>query len=95
VFVQLAFLFFVGGGIKDPNSMALGKIIFIFAVFMLVGALVSWAWIPSVQDRELETPYALRTKTLEELSGGLQSVKEEDRVGIRAQAKEIRKRIRK
>jgi hypothetical protein len=57
--------------------------------------MVSWAWIPSVQDRELEKPYALRTKTLEELSGGLQSVKEEDRVGIRAQGKEIRKRIRK
>jgi PHS family inorganic phosphate transporter-like MFS transporter len=95
VFVQLAFLFFDGGGIKDPNSMALGKIIFIFAVFMLVGALVSWAWIPSVQDRELEKPYTLRTKTLEELSGGLQSVKEENRVGIRAQVKEIRKRIRK
>jgi PHS family inorganic phosphate transporter-like MFS transporter len=95
VFVQLAFLFFDKGGIKDPNSMALAKIIFMFAAFMLVGAAVSWAWIPSVQDRELEKPHALRTKTLEELGGGLQCVKEEDRVGIRNQGKEIRKRIKR
>jgi PHS family inorganic phosphate transporter-like MFS transporter len=95
VFVQLAFLFFDKGGIKDPNSMALAKIIFMFAAFMLVGAAVSWAWIPSVQDRELEKPHALRTKTLEELGGGLQCVKEEDRIGIRNQSKGIRKRIRR
>ena len=95
VFVQLAFLFFDKGGIKDPNSMALGKIIFMFAAFMLVGAVVSWAWIPSVQDRELEKPHALRTMTLEELGGGLQCVKEEDRVGIRNQVRGIRKRIRR
>jgi PHS family inorganic phosphate transporter-like MFS transporter len=95
VFVQLAFLFFDKGGIKDPNSMALAKIIFMFAAFMLMGAAVSWAWIPSVQDRELEKPHALRTKTLEELGGGLQCVKEEDRIGIRNQGREIRKRIKR
>jgi PHS family inorganic phosphate transporter-like MFS transporter len=95
VFVQLAFLFFDYGGIKDPNSMALSKLIFVFAAFMLVGAFISWAWIPSVQDRELEKPHTLRTMTLEELGGGLQCVKEEDRTGIRNQSKEIRKRMRR
>lgn len=75
VFVQLAFLFFDKGGIKDPNSMALANIIFMFAAFMLVGAVVSWAWIPSVQVRDEEKPRALRTMTLEELGGGLQCVK--------------------
>jgi PHS family inorganic phosphate transporter-like MFS transporter len=95
VFVQLAFLFFDKGGIKDPNSMALAKIIFMFAAFMLVGAVISWAWIPSVQDRDVERPCKLRTMTLEELGGGLQCVKEEGRVGIRAQGREVRKRVRR
>lgn len=95
VFVQLAFLFFDGGGIKDPNSMALSKLIFVFAAFMLLGAFVSWAWIPAVQEREPEKPHGLRTKTLEELGGSLQTVKEGERVGIRAQGKRMRKRILK
>lgn len=95
VFVQIAFMFFEGGGIKDPNSMALGNIMFMFAVCMGVGSVVTWAWIPSVQEREEERPRRLRTQTLEELGGGMTTVREEDRVGVRAQSKKIRKRIRR
>jgi PHS family inorganic phosphate transporter-like MFS transporter len=100
VFVQLAFLFFEKGGIKDPNSKALGKIIFIFAVFMFCGAWVTWAWIPGVQERDtdvdgVEKKGRLRTKTLEELGGGRACVGEEERVGVRAIGRAVRKRVRR
>ena len=100
VFVQLAFLFFDKGGIKDPNSKALGKIIFVFSVFMGIGGLVSWAWIPGVQERDtdvdgVESMGKLRTKTLEELGGGRACVGEEERVGVRAMGRGMRKRVRR
>ncbi|KAM0723936.1 hypothetical protein Q7P37_000927 [Cladosporium fusiforme] len=95
VFVQLAFLFFDAGGIKDPNSMALGKIIYLFAAFMALGAVVTWAWIPSVQARDAENPRRLRTRTLEELGGGLASVGEEEKIGARLQARRYREWIRR
>lgn len=102
VFVQLAFLFFDGGGIKDPNSLALGRIIYLFAAFMALGAVVTWAWIPSVQEKERagdeegrHRSGQLRTKTLEELGGGLASVKEGERVGVRTQAGRYRKWVRR
>jgi len=96
VFVQLAFLFFDGGGMKDPNSKALGKIIFIFAVFMMIGSVLSWAWIPGVQERDVDGKKGkLRTRTLEELGGGRACVGEEERVGVRAMGRGVRKRARR
>jgi PHS family inorganic phosphate transporter-like MFS transporter len=107
VFVQLAFLFFDEGGIKDPNSKALGKIIFVFAVFMAVGAVVSWVWVPGVQERGWVGEVVdgdgdagggkgnLRTRTLEELGGGRACVGEEERVGVRDVGRKVRKRVRR
>jgi len=90
---------------KDPNSKALGKIIFIFAVCMFLGALISWVWIPGVQERAVvdgvvdENVHVkkgkLRTKTLEELGGGRACVGEEERVGIRAAGRGFRKRVKR
>lgn len=94
VCVQLAFLYFERGGIKDPNSMALARIIFVFAAFMAIGAVITWAWIPEVQEKGDEKPGRLKSKTLEVLGGGRACVQEEDRVGFRNQGRQIRKRIR-
>jgi PHS family inorganic phosphate transporter-like MFS transporter len=100
VFVQLAFLFFDNGGIKDPNSKALGKIVFIFAVFSAVASWLSWVWIPGVQERDADVDGEgkkgkLRTRTLEELGGGRACIGEEERVGVRAVGKGVRKRVRR
>lgn len=98
VCVQLAFLFFERGGIKDPNSMALARIIFVFAAFMALGAVVTWAWIPGVQEKDEDEgarPGRLKSKTLEVLGGGRACVPEEERVGFRVQGRQIRKRLRK
>jgi PHS family inorganic phosphate transporter-like MFS transporter len=100
VFVQLAFLFFDGGGMKDPNSRALGKIIFIFAVFMAIGSVVSWVWIPGVQERDTDVDGEvrkgkLRTRTLEELGGGRACVGEDEKVGVRAAGRGVRKRVKR
>lgn len=96
VCVQLAFLFFEGGGIKDPNSMALGKMIYVFAGFMALGAGVSWGWIPGVQERVSageDGEGGLRSVTLEVLGGGRANVREEERIGMRNRWGVLRRRL--
>jgi hypothetical protein len=80
---------------KDPDSKALGYIIFLFAGFMLLGGFVSWAWIPSVQERGDSKPHRLQAKTLEVLGGGMNMMSEDAKVGMRAQGRTLRNRFQR
>lgn len=94
VFVQVAFQTFDNNAIKDPNSEALGYLMFIFAGFMAIGAVVSWAWIPTVQEREDGKPHRLKTRTLERLGAGRSCMAEGERVGFRARRRAILGRVK-
>jgi MFS transporter, PHS family, inorganic phosphate transporter len=61
----------------SPRSDALGKILLVFCVVMALGGLVSWAWIPELQEPwvtvDSQGDARQRTwpsKTLEELARG-------------------------
>ena len=88
VFVQVAFMTWSHGSLEDPNSHALGYLMFLFGGFLLLGGLVAWAWIPSVQERANKPPrYPLKSKSLEDLAKGVPSLLDEDKVGFRNRSK--------
>ena len=82
--------------ITNPNSKSLGWVLIAFSFAMALGAVVTWAWIPEVQDArgtEIQTrrgrksrfrDYEVPSKSLEELSFGRVGVTDEKRmVGFR------------
>ncbi|KAK6442570.1 hypothetical protein LTR95_001193 [Oleoguttula sp. CCFEE 5521] len=95
ILAQISFLYFDSGDLSDPDSKSLGYVSFLYAGVMVLGALVSWAWIPTVQEREGEKPYRLRTKTLEVMAEGEERVPEGEKVGFRSKAGRLWKGVRR
>ncbi|KAK4958292.1 hypothetical protein LTR10_004718 [Elasticomyces elasticus] len=83
VLVQFIFLAYENRELQQPNSRALGKVIIIFAAFMILGALFAWAWIPAVQTKSDDPSEMLRNIDLETLALGEERLPVELKVGFR------------
>jgi len=92
--------------IANPNSMSLGWILIGFSSAMGLGALISWAWIPEVQDargshveprrgkKSKSRDYEVPSKSLEELAVGRIGVLDEKRmVGFRRKSGLLMRRL--
>ena len=94
-------MYFDHENLKNPNSLDLGYIMYIFSAFMLIVAVIAWLYIPRVQERETEQANNLCipssiviNKTLEDLAEGREGEVREDRVGVKERVGALRKRLR-
>ncbi|KAK0270737.1 hypothetical protein LTR35_014019 [Friedmanniomyces endolithicus] len=83
VMVQFVFLGYQDRELQQPNSRALGKVIIIFAAFMLLGAVFAWAWIPAVQTKSEDPRDLLQNIDLETLALGEERLPKEQKIGFR------------
>ena len=104
VMMQLTYMKFDHEGLRKPNSSDLGYLMYIFAFFMLLVAIIAWLYIPRVQSeggRDRATTcicvpgHIVPPKTLEELAEGREKVEPEDRVGSKERVDALRKRLRR
>ncbi|OQO13274.1 hypothetical protein B0A48_01502 [Cryoendolithus antarcticus] len=95
ILAQISFLYFDSGDLSEPDSKSLGYVSFLYAGMMVLGAAVSWAWFPSVQQREGEKPYRLQAKTLEFIAKGEEEVPEGEKVGFRRKVGRLWKGVRR
>ena len=100
VFVQIAYIYFDNGGLTTPNSASLGKLMYIFAAFMLLVAIVAWAYIPNVQkqgprvqaESRWNPGHIVENEKLEDLAEGRKLQTAEQKVGFRARLATLRRR---
>jgi MFS transporter, PHS family, inorganic phosphate transporter len=92
VVVQFVFLGYEGRELQKPNSKAIGKIIIIFAAFMLLGAIFAWAWIPAVQRKSEDVRLLLENIDLETLAKGEERLPTDEKVGFRNKLRSLRPR---
>ena len=83
VMVQFVFLGYQDRELQQPNSRALGKVIIIFAAFMVLGAIFAWAWIPAVQTKSEVPRDLLWNFNLETLALGEERLPREQKIGFR------------
>ena len=101
VLVQIAYQHFGHGHLTEPDSLALGHIMYLFAGFMLIVAVIAWLYIPDVQlsgSRDKANTcipsYWVENQTLEILGDGRDKIAVvEDRVGFKERFGALRKRI--
>lgn len=88
---------FGGKSVGDSDSRGMGYLLIIFSASLFLGSLVTWAWIPELQD--LQKPpnsRVLPSKSLEVLAEGrLGAQKDGQIIGMRARIKESVLRRRK
>lgn len=73
------------------NSTRQGLIFLLFATFMLLGALFSWAYLPDVQR---EVNGRLETKNLEELGEGRERARQEGQlITIKEKGRDLKGRV--
>ena len=88
--VAVLVVYGINSGYKSRTRQ--GLIFLLFATFMLLGALFSWAYLPDVQ-RRTGVDGKLETRNLEELGGGREKARQEGQIiGVREKWKEIRRR---